>query len=418
MNRQSSHQQPANGLMGALLLLGGVGIVASLAIVLTNLSQEGHSAFGTSSDGVIWGLPVATYIYFALASTGLMFVASLAMVFGMKQYYPIAKRCVWLSLATLIAGFAALAFEIGHPFRMLWALPTSFQIRSPLNWMGVFYAACVVLLIVKFRLVNRGDWESAGSRRLAVASLVFEVLAASTLGLAFGMIGARPFWFGGVVPVYFLLTALLSGVAIAVLATYASYGFDRLRMPAPVQSLIGGSLPAVFATVLGITLVAVAARTISGLWSHQDGFQAFNQMVASPWFHLEVWVGMLLPFLLLVLPGTRTSAGAQIGSAALVLVAVFIGRYEFVVGGQVVPAFKGTWLGEFAQYTPSLTEMLLTVLSVSIVLALYGAGEKYLRLDAAPEVGKSLADEAAAVAALRNSQGDRPHPQYAPATAD
>jgi Fe-S-cluster-containing dehydrogenase component len=45
------------------------------------------------------------YVFFVLTSTGLTFVASLAMVFGIRDFYPIAKRCVWGALVTLIAGF-------------------------------------------------------------------------------------------------------------------------------------------------------------------------------------------------------------------------------------------------------------------------------------------------------------------------
>jgi Ni/Fe-hydrogenase subunit HybB-like protein len=421
MNRQLSSQPPASGLMGTLLLAGGAGIVVSLAFVFTNLFRDHHAAFGTSSDGVVWGLPVATYVFFVLASTGLTFVASLAMVFGMRQYYAIAKRCVWLAVATLVAGFAVLAFELGHPFRMIWALPLSFQVRSPMNWMGVFYALYLVFLVLKFRRMNEEDWTSAGSRNLGVASLVSVIIAHATLGLLFGMIAARPFWFGSSVPIYFLLTALLSGVAFAMLATYAAYGFDRSRMPAPVQSLLASAMPGFFAVTLGITLVALGARTITGLWSNQEGFQAFDHMVASPWFHLEVWVGMALPLLLLVMRRTRTLPGVQVLSAALVLVALFIGRYEFIVGGQVVPIFKGAWAETFVAYTPSATEIMLTVLSVSIVLALYAAGERYLRLDAAPEPGPMLADDAAVVAAaaesLRRSQ-ERAGREFVPSPGD
>lgn len=418
MNRQSSVQSSGNGLMGALLLAGTAGIVVSLGIVLANLSQDHHAAFNTSSDGVVWGLPVVSYVFFVLASTGLTFVASLAMVCGLKQYYPIAKRCVWLAVATLIAGFVSLAFELGHPFRLLWAVPLGMQFKSPLNWMGALYLLYLGFLVLKFRKVHAEDWTSPASRGLGVASLVSVIVAHATLGLAFGMIATRPFWFGGSLPIYFLLTALLSGVAFAVLATYAAYGFDRSRMPAGVQSLLEGAMPAFFATALGITLVAVAARAITGVWSNQDGFQAFDQMVASPWFHFEIWVGMLVPLLLLVAPGTRKAPGVQIMCAVLVLVSLFIGRYEFVVGGQSVPVFKGLAGGDFAAYTPSATEVLLFVLSASIVVALYAAGEKYLRLDATPD--SAAVDEAAALLAAAAARDDAAAKarQLSPASAD
>ena len=168
-----------------LLGIGGIGLLVSLAVAMAAILSQGHAAFNTTDDGVSWGLPVATYVYFVLSSTGLTFVASLAMVFGFKDYYPIAKRCVWLAVATLIAGFAALAMELGHPFRMLWAIPMNMDqaYTSPLNWMGIFYLAYLVLLLLKFMKVNDGDWGSRASRNLGVAAVVTVVAAHGTIGI-------------------------------------------------------------------------------------------------------------------------------------------------------------------------------------------------------------------------------------------
>jgi molybdopterin-containing oxidoreductase family membrane subunit len=261
-----------------------------------------------------------------------------------------------------------------------------------MNWMGVLYLAYVAFLLLKFQKINAGDWDSGASRKLGFASFIAVILAHATLGSVFGMMAMRPFWFGGLIPVYFLLTALLSGIAFAVLMTYLAYGFDRASMPKPVQALFDGStptlygsIPVIFATVLGVTLVAVTARTVTGVWSHQDGFQAFDWMVSSPWFHIEIWLGMVLPFILMLLPGTRNAPGPQIAAAALVLLALAIGRYEFVIGGQVVPVFKGAWVDGFVEYSPSGTEWMLVVLSVSLCLAIYAFGEKRLRLADAPK---------------------------------
>src|SRR6266536_1635239 len=59
----------------ALLALAGAGATMSLAVVLFNLLTQGHSSFGTSNE-VPWGLPIATYVFFVLTSTGLTFVVS------------------------------------------------------------------------------------------------------------------------------------------------------------------------------------------------------------------------------------------------------------------------------------------------------------------------------------------------------
>jgi len=390
MSTTASTTAAPSGLVNTVALAGLVGVVVSLALVLGNMMGQGHAAFNTTSDGIVWGLPVSTYLFFVVMSTGLTFVAAFGMVFGIKEFYPVAKRCVWLALATLIAGFTALAFELGHPFRMLWALPTSFQIYSPMNWMGVLYGAELVFIVWKLQKLEAGDWESGASKKLGMASFIAAILAVAMLGSVFGMMAMRPYWFGGMIPMYFLLSALLSGIALITLTSYVAYGFERERMPVALQDLLKGttstlyaSIPVIFATVIGITLVALTLRTATGLWSHQDGFQAFNWMIGTPWFALEA-IALIVAFVLMVNPGTRAGQGTQVGASLLVLVAMFIDRYLFVVGGQVVPVFKGAWVPDFVEYTPSLTEWMLAVLAVSLCFAIYGFGEKKLRLTDAP----------------------------------
>lgn len=390
MSNSTSTLAAPSGLVNTVFLAGAAGVAVSLALVLMNMMGEGHASFNTTSDGIVWGLPVSTYLFFVVMSTGLTFVAAFGMVFGIKEFHPVAKRCVWLAFATLVAGFTALAFELGHPFRMLWALPTSFQIVSPMNWMGVLYGAELLFIIWKMQKLTAGDWESSASKKLGMASFIAAILAVAMLGSVFGMMAMRPYWFGGMIPMYFLLSALLCGLALTVLMSHLAYGFDRSRMPQAMQDLFAGStstlyasIPVIFGTVIGITLVALSLRTATGLWSHQDGFQAFNWMVASPWFMLEA-LALVAAFVLMMSPGMRAGQGAQVAAAVLVLVAIFIDRYLFVVGGQVVPMFKGAWVSGFIDYTPSLTEWLLVVLAVSLCLTIYALGEKKLGLSATP----------------------------------
>lgn len=369
---------------GAILLVSVAGLVVTFGLILMSLYSQGHASFNTTSDGVVWGLPVATYVFFVLTSTGLTFVASLAMVFGFKEFYPIAKRCIWLAVATLIAGFVALALELGHPFRMLWAIPLSFQIRSPMNWMGVFYAAYLVLLLFKFQKINAGDWDSGASRRLGIASFIAVVIAHGTLGSVFGMMAMRPFWYGPMIPLYFLLTAALSGVAFATLITYAAYG-GQAAMPEKVRSVMTGAMPKLFAAVLGVVLVATISRVATGLWSNAEGLQVWQYIVKTPWFWIES-VALVGAFLIFLSPRLRSDGTMQLGAALLVILALFIGRYEFVIGGQLVPLFKGSWAPVILQYTPSFTEWMALLLAVFVTAAIVGIGERFLRLGARPEV--------------------------------
>ena len=354
---------------------------ASGLFVLYMLVTVGHAAFNTSSDGVNWGLAVSTYVFFALTSSGLTFIASMPLVFGFKELYPIAKRCIWLAIITLIAGFTVLALELGHPFRMLWAMPTGLQVMSP----GVFYAIDLVLLIVKFYLLWQDDWDSPLSHFLGTASFVAVILASGMLGLVFGSMVMRPMWFGSFTSIYFMLTAALCGAAAIVVTTYMAYDFNRNKMPVQLREMAEGDhMPKVFATLIGIALVMILTRFWTGLWSNLDGLEGFNALVRNPLFHLELWVGLALPFFLMMSRSIEARPVAQMSAAFLVLGAMFINRYEFVVGGQLVPMFKGAWVNSLITYTPSATEWALTVLGFAMALGLYALGEKLFHLSATP----------------------------------
>lgn len=383
--RELRSPAPVARAVNAMLTWGLVGFALTFGYTIYMLMTAGHGAFNTSSDGVNWGMAVSTYVFFALISSGFTMIASLSTVFGFKQFYPIAKRCIWLSIITLIAGFSALALELGHPFRMLWAMPTGMQVMSPMFWMGVFYLIDLFLLIIKFILICRDDWDSPTSHLLGTASFVSVILASGMLGLVFGSMAMRPMWYGSFTSIYFMLTAALSGAAGIVLAVYLSYGFDRERMPEPLRTQAGTEdLPKVFATFIGIALVMILTRFWTGLWSNLDGLEGFRALVRSPLFHFQIWLGLALPLWAMMNSATNRRVSWQVASAILVLLAMSINRYEFVVGGQLVPMFKGNWMNSLEAYTPSLTEWAILLMSWAMGFALYALGEKLFKLYEAP----------------------------------
>ena len=373
-------QAQATGPVNTIMMTGAAGLVVSLGIAFASLIGSGHAAFNTGSSGVTWGLPVVTYVFFSMASTGLAMVAAMAAMFGAKQYSPLIKRCTWLSIITLVAAFASLALEMGHPFRMLWAVPLNFQPASALVWMGIFYAICLVILALKFAKMHGGDWSGEG---LTKAGFVGEVLALGTLGSAFGLMAMRPVWYGADVPILFLACGAVIGVAFAVLINQLTYGMDDKVMPDGVRKVMTGSLPNLFAGALGIYLAFLLFRTVNGLWTNAEGFEVVHAMVKSPWFMIEV-VALVAAFYIMITPGMRTAGNMQVAAAVAAILGMFIGRYEYVIGGQLVPMFKGSWVPGMIAYTPSMTEWMITLMAFSLVFAGWAYGEKVLNLAAAP----------------------------------
>ena len=380
---------------GAVLTGGLAATVLAGVAVLWALVTQGHASYNSGSDGVSWGLPVVAYVFLAISSTGLTLVALLALVFGQKAFYPVAKRCVWLAIAMLIGGFASLALELGHPFRMLWAIPLSGQFSSPLLWMGIFYLVALVAMALKFQRLHNGDWDSPSSRKIGQAAMVGEVLAIFTMGLAFGMMAMRPFWYNGLAPLNFLAAAAVSGVGLTILVSYLAYGFRQEAMPDALRSLLAGGMPRLFAACLGLFLIITVGRAITGLWTNADGAEVFHWTTGSPLFHLALWGGLVLPLILMLSPSLRGQTNMQIGAAALAVLGVAIDRYQYVVGGQIVPLFKGAWVPDFIPYVPSLTEWLVALLGVALAAAIYAWGEKALNLGAS---SPNALDDAAAAA--------------------
>lgn len=365
--------------LGTLILaLIGVGIVGYL--VLQTLGNQGHAAFNTTNLGVNWGLPIVVYDYFLLTSTGLAMIAALAILFGSETFRPIVKRAGWLALAGLAGGVVVLMLELGHPLRALVAIPTSFAFESPLYWKAMTIGVYVLALLILIARMLKTDWDAKALRAHAILILVLAMFITAAAGVVYGSNSFRPFWASGDIPVAFIFESLLGGLAFIYFFTYLAYAFDADAMPEGVKRLFNGALPGLFALAIFVHLLFVLARMVNGLYGNVEGLQVWQHLVTAPLFLAEIFIGLLLPLVLMLLAATRTRPWAQALAALLVMNALLISRYEYIIGGQLVPMFKGTWAPSLLSYTPSATEWLLLLLAILVSNAINAFGELTLRL--------------------------------------
>lgn len=375
-------RRPSNRAI-AMMVLGVISFVIGAPYVFWHIFTEGHSAFNTSSD-VAWGAPIAFYLFFLLTSSGMSILSSLDTVFGMNLFFPVAKRMVFMSICCLIAGFSILALEIGHPFRMLWALPFSFQIHSPMWWMGVFYSLDLVLLIVKFLLLHRGRWHDTLTHWVSIASFVVCVLAPGTLGLVFGMMAMRQAWFSPIMPMYFILLGFTS--ACAFLLFFGSILPHNLTkdLTAAMVRLFRETLPRLFFLAVLAVIGMRFGQIVTSLWTNFEGMDAHWLALKSGLYWVEITVGLLLPALLMANARVRANWLVQAVAGLGFMTGMFTGRLEFLINGQRVPLFKGSYAG-YVDYWPSMTEWMLVPVGVGVFLMLYGAGSWLLTLWDAPK---------------------------------
>jgi len=356
------------------------GLVVTAAVVFFMLWSRGHAAYNATSLGIHWSFPIVVYDYFLLTSTGLAMGATLALAFGGESFRPLIRRAVWLALAGLVGGVAVLALELGHPLRSAWAIPFNFAFASPLYWKVLFVLGYVISLLILFVRLNKPNWSMAAERGIALTTLVFALGVTVIAGVVYGSQSMRPFWASGDIPIAFLVESLLGGFAFIIFFTYLASGFRQAALPEATRTLFTGKFPGMFALAIFIHLLFVLARMSSGLYGNAEGLQVWQHIVVSPLFHFELWAGLLLPLVLMLTPGIRNSGPMQILAALLVMIALLISRYEYIIGGQLVPMFKGAWAPALLPYAPSAAEWLLLLLAIFLANAVNAFGERRFSL--------------------------------------
>lgn len=364
-----------------VLTLALIGLIVAGGYALSQLMTTGHAAFNGDNRGIFWGLPIVTYDFFLLSSTGLTMLASAWTVFGLKDFEPIARRALWLAVAALIGGVAALFMELGAPLRAMLLIPTSFSTSAPLFWKVwgvIFYTVALAVLVLKWLAAGAGTRPPKGP---AVAAFVAAVFITFVAGTVFGMMAMRPFWFGGEMSLAFIVESLLGAVTFVIIFTHLAHGFDAARFDARTRALFSGPLAGLFGVLLVAHAFFVVARLLAGLWSNADGLQVWHYLWGRPMFQAELWIGIGLPLLITLRSSLRQSLQLQLLAAVIAVVALFIARYDFVIGGQMVPLFKGSWAHGLLQYTPSLAEWAVLATAIFLANVVNAAGEKKLSLN-------------------------------------
>lgn len=367
------------GLLGAAILVGLYGAVKILA--------EGHGLFNTN-DIIIWSLPLAVYIFLALTSSGLTLLAAVPLVFGVKRYAPFAKRLVFLAIATLCGAFVAIGLELGDLTHIVYIM-FSPNFSSPIWWMGAIYSVELVILVLKLWRMHEGDWDSSLSKALGTVSFFCALIAPLMIGSVFGITESRATYFGPMMSIYSLSMALFSGVALFILYSSVYY-----------KVLGNGSMEDIAERLDDFTVIfkyTTAAVVVLTLLNHAiesttvvPEFLSIRKF-AHPFgtvfgFHLEVVVGLFLPFILLMIPSVRKTVGGKTLIGALALVGAAGMHMQILIAGQSHPIGpKAEQFPEVLNYYPSIWEWLVALLAVAIILLLYTLGERYLKLEVAPK---------------------------------
>lgn len=379
----------------------------------------GHEAANYGSY-VPWGLWVAAYIYFIGLSAGAFLLSTLVYVFRVERLEKIGKLALFTALVTLAAAMFLIWLDLGHPARA-WRLMLRTNFGSVMGWMIWFYTAYFILLMAELWFAMRADLVACsdepglkgalcrfltfGRRDLTDDALqrdrtVLRVLGTLGVPLAiafhggvgalFGVVGARPYWHGGLTPIIFLVGALLSGGALLTFIT-AIWGPNRGTEEHRTLVVFLGQITL---GLLVFDLLLEWAEYSIGLWQAVPAEAESLRLVLFGEYWWVFWIvhlglGVVIPLLLLIF--RSRSVGAVATAGALVAVTFLSVRLNIVVPGLAVEelqglraAFSGPGLN--FTYLPSTMEWLFFVWTVSLAGLLFLIGYSLLPIVRPTEV--------------------------------
>jgi Ni/Fe-hydrogenase subunit HybB-like protein len=359
---------------GFLLALMAVMALAALVSL-----PPGWEVFGTTPS-FEWGLMIIGYVFFAIITSGLCLSSSLGTVFGIERFRPFEKRHAILAILSLTTAFLIIALDLHYPVRMIFGAMLVPSPASPMWWMGVFYGAYLVVLVVEVWSMFT-DHPKIHQYACTMASVI-AIFAPATLGAVFGVMNAKAFWHGPWTPVLMVCSAFLAGTALLSIVFYVVH---RLKL-ADWQSAATIALPSA-RLLMAIAIAIVGALTVryvvADLSGEERGLrEAMIATLTGPlaWqFWLRVIGGLIVPAVLITLPIARRPE-TMLAAGILVLGGVLVDRYVFVAAGQVAPVttLAGTAAFPYATYSPSMVELSIIVGACAFMAFCYTLAERYL----------------------------------------
>jgi molybdopterin-containing oxidoreductase family membrane subunit len=365
-----------NNLLAVVILA----FLAMFVIGVATYLMHGHHAYNVTREHP-WGLLIAVYIFFVVSSTGLCIVGSLGDVFGFKDYEMISKRAIFGSIVTILAGFAVIAFEIGHPVTMMIYNVLSPGLTSAIWWMGTLYGLYLTFMIIEFIFLLKHDMKKA--KIFGLTGLLVGLAAHSNLGSVFGFLNARPISNGVFYPTYFILTAFITGIFISFLIMGWRY---KMAFPENAKKMLTG-LAKIQGLLISILIFFVGWKMLTDVYGGMPNRAEVAEHIFGTWtFWAEVILAMLIP-LYVILKDMGKNINGMVWASASGMVGIFFMRYNLVHDTQLKPLqmmkIREYQLSpEWVHYFPSTTEIMISLGGLGLCLFLYYVGSKLFNLDA------------------------------------
>ena len=319
-----------------------------------------------------WGVLIVIYPYLTGLVAGAFTVSSFYHVFGMQQFKPVARLALLTSLSVMLFVPAPLLLHLGHAERSYLSMVTP-HLTSAFAMFGFFAAFYTIILALEVWFVFRADnvaraqnstglartfyramtlWSDDVSPRARVIDskwlLILAIIGIPSahglhgyIGFVYGSLKARQWWESDLMPVIFLFSAIVSGIALLMVLYVVTSKLRRVRID---FACLKGLTFALWGFLM-FTVILEGLEFANLVYKGKEGVDMIMEYVQGPlfwrYFVLQFGFGALLPVALMGLMiafGTRGKAfvmGAMT-SAFLVLMNVLLMRWNVVIGGQEI----------------------------------------------------------------------------------
>lgn len=403
---------------GRTLYYGVLAVLSLMGLIAIGVRMVEGMRVTALSSPMAWGMWVAFYIYFIGLSAGSFLLSTLIYVFGMHQYEKVGRMALLSALFALVAGMIFVWIDLGHPWRF-WKVFTRWNYTSVLAWEVLAYLFYIATLAIELWALMRCDLADLAQRTsgwrqrvyqlltfgfrcptseseyqrchtqslrlvrvLGIIGIPVAIMVHGGTGSIFAVVLAKPYWYTGLFPIIFLVSALASGAALMTFL-YAFFGRKDEEHFAITRGM--ANLMVLF---ISLDLLLLASEFLVGLYGKiPEHMKVYHAILFGP-FPYTFWIGQLLvgaiiPILLATLPRTRNSVfwlGLGGLSAVIGIVAV---RLNLVIPAYVVPMLEGLehtinqprWA---YHYFPSFWEWASSIGAIALVVLIFSLVFQFL----------------------------------------
>ncbi len=357
-----------------------------------------------------WSLLIVLYPYITGLVAGAFILASLERVFKVEAVRPTYRLALLTALSFLLVAPLPLQLHLGHPERSfeMYLTPHASSAMAMFGFVYLWYLTVVLLVevwlefradIVRFAQTTTGlkrliykvltlgsENVSPAARRIddrvgytvTVIGIPSAFLLHGYVGFIFGSVKANPWWSTPLMPIVFLFSAMVSGIAAVLVLYWASMRLRRTPVDMRCIDTIAKYLFYTFVIDFSLEMLDLIHR----MYEAGESFRSLDFMVHTRLWGsqviLQIVLGTLVPLAMLAATQLFRFSEARrralyLGSAGLALIGIFAMRWNVVIGGQL---FSKSFLGytsykmQFAAREGLLPALILMALPFLIFLAL------------------------------------------------